>query len=168
MNLDFHLLTLFDYYYYVLMSICGPTCSKCMDQPGMVGCQPCLWSAEHSKIMFPCPRSRLRNGSGETGSAVPSRVSLLISIPWLNLVLIYGIPPEFGRHVPRQPPHSSHSNWIGYLLMEFSRFPRQSPFITVIYHVPGTVYCYDIMKVTVKVVPAPVISSQASPVTPIV
>ena len=29
------------------------------------------------------------------GSAVPSRVSLLISILRLNLVLTYGIPPEF-------------------------------------------------------------------------
>ena len=31
----------------------------------------------------------------ETGSAVPSRVSLLISILRLNLVLTYEIPPEF-------------------------------------------------------------------------
>ena len=29
------------------------------------------------------------------GSAVPSRVSLLISILKLNLMLTYGIPPEF-------------------------------------------------------------------------
>ena len=33
--------------------------------------------------------------SRETGSAVPSLVSLLISILRLNLVLTYGIPPEF-------------------------------------------------------------------------
>ena len=33
--------------------------------------------------------------SRETGSAVPSRVSLLISILRLNLVLTYGIPPKF-------------------------------------------------------------------------
>ena len=46
--------------------------------------------------MFRCPRSRLRIWSRETGSAVPSRVSLLISILRLNLVLTYyGIPPEF-------------------------------------------------------------------------
>ena len=45
--------------------------------------------------MFPCLRSRLRIWSRETGSAVPSRVSLLISILRLNLVLAYGIPPEF-------------------------------------------------------------------------
>ena len=32
--------------------------------------------------------------SRETGSAVPSRVSLLISILRLNLVLTYGIPPS--------------------------------------------------------------------------
>ena len=45
--------------------------------------------------IFPCPRACLRNWSRETGSAVPSRVSLLISILRLNLVLTYGIPPEF-------------------------------------------------------------------------
>ena len=59
--------------------------------------------------MFPCPRSRLRIWFRETSSAVPSRVSLLISIPKLNLVLTYGIPPEFhggvhlfilNRHTP--------------------------------------------------------------------
>ena len=33
--------------------------------------------------------------SHETGSAVPFRVSLLLSILWLDLVLTYGIPPEF-------------------------------------------------------------------------
>ena len=33
--------------------------------------------------------------SRETGLAVPSRVSLLISILRLNLVLTYGIPPDF-------------------------------------------------------------------------
>ena len=55
-------------------------------------------------------RSCLRIWSRETGSAVPSRVSLLISILRLNLVLTYyGIPPEFrggvhlftyNRHTP--------------------------------------------------------------------
>ena len=54
-------------------------------------------------------RSRLRIWSRETGSAVPSRVSLLISILRLNLMLAYGIPPEFrggvylfiyNRHMP--------------------------------------------------------------------
>ena len=53
--------------------------------------------------MFPCPRcSCLRIWSRETDSAVPSRVSLLISILLrLNLVLTYGIPPEFrgGVHI---------------------------------------------------------------------
>ena len=61
-------------------------------------------------MIFPCPRSRLRIWSRETGSAVLSRVSLLIiSILWLNLVLTYEIPPEFrggvhsfiyNRHTP--------------------------------------------------------------------
>ena len=56
------------------------------------GCQSCLWSAEQAKRIFPCPRSCLRPWSCEMGSAVPSRVSLLISILRLNLVLTYGIP----------------------------------------------------------------------------
>ena len=51
----------------------------------------------------------LRIWSRETGSAVPSHVSLLISILRLNMVLTYEIPPEFrggvrlfiyNRHVP--------------------------------------------------------------------
>ena len=46
-------------------------------------------------MIFSCPRSRLRIWSRDTSSAVPSRVSLLISILGLNLVLTYGIPPEF-------------------------------------------------------------------------
>ena len=33
--------------------------------------------------------------SRETGPVVPSRVSLLMSILRLNLMLTYGIPPEF-------------------------------------------------------------------------
>ena len=51
--------------------------------------------AEQGKLIFPCPRSRRRIWSSETGSAVTSRVSLFISILRLNLVLTYGIPPEF-------------------------------------------------------------------------
>ena len=64
--------------------------------------------------MFPCPRcSRLSIWSRETGSAVPFRISLLISILRLNLVLTYGVPPEFrgsvhllilNRHVHRVSP----------------------------------------------------------------
>ena len=48
-----------------------------------------------NRVRVPCPRSRLRIWSRETGSAVPSRVSPLISILRLNLVLTYGIPAEF-------------------------------------------------------------------------
>ena len=42
---------------------------------------------------FPCPCSRPRIWSRETGSAVPSRVSLLISMLRLNLVLLTGFLP---------------------------------------------------------------------------
>ena len=53
------------------------------------------------------------NSVSQTGSAVPPRVSLLISIFMLNLVLTYGIPPEFrggfhllilNRHTPSVSP----------------------------------------------------------------
>ena len=64
-----------------------------MDQPGKVA-NPARGQLDR-KIIFPCPRACLRIWSHETGSAVPSRVSLFISILRLNLVLTYGIPPEF-------------------------------------------------------------------------
>ena len=58
--------------------------------------------------------------SRETGSAVPSRVSLLIAILRLNLVLTYGIPPKFrdgvhlwNRHtyaIGPVPSLSGHAN----------------------------------------------------------
>ena len=69
-----------------------------MNQPGKVA-NPARGQLNREilqgKLIFPCPRSRLRIWSSETGSAVPPRVSLLISILRLNLVLTYGIPPEF-------------------------------------------------------------------------
>ena len=65
------------------------------DQPGEVA-NPARGQLKNEKI-FPLPRSHLRTTwSRETGSAVPSRVSLLISILKLILVLTYyGIPPDF-------------------------------------------------------------------------
>ena len=65
-----------------------------MDQPGKVA-NPARGQLKQGKLIFPCPRACLRIWSREMGSAVPSRVSLLISILRLNLVLTYGIPPEF-------------------------------------------------------------------------
>ena len=78
----------------------GHTYSKSMDQPGKVA-SPAGGQLNREKCIFSCSRSRLRIRSRETGSVVPSRVSLLISILRLNLVLTYGIPPEFrgGVHV---------------------------------------------------------------------
>ena len=82
---------------------------------------------------YPCPRSRLRIWSGETGSAVPSRVSLLIFILRLNLVLTYGIPPDFrgGVHfylfkppyaIGSTPSLSGHA--IAYRWRSLPRVPR--------------------------------------------
>ena len=65
------------------------------------------------KLIFPCPRSRLRIWSleRETGSAVPSRVSLLISILRLNQ--------------------------SGAYLRDSSRVPWRCPFIYLNRHTPS-------------------------------
>ena len=69
--------------------------SKSMDQPGEVA-NPARGQLNGVNELFPCPRSRLRIWSRETGSAVPSRVSLLISILGLNLVAyLRDFSPEF-------------------------------------------------------------------------
>ena len=48
-----------------------------MDQLGEVA-NPARGQLNRGKYFFPCPRSRQKIWSRETGSAVPSRVSLLI------------------------------------------------------------------------------------------
>ena len=75
-----------------------------MDQPGKVA-DPSRGQLNR-EIIFPCPRACLRIWSRETGSAVLSRVSLLISILRLNLMLTYGIPPEFRGGVHMKPPYA--------------------------------------------------------------
>ena len=81
--------------------------------------------------MFPCPRSRLRIWSRETGSAVPSRVSLLIFILRLNLVLTYDIPSEFrgGVHLFIQTAirHRVSPEFIGSLNCVPMAFTAGSP-----------------------------------------
>ena len=72
----------------------GNTYSKSMDQSGKVA-NPARGQLNRGNEYFPVRvRSRLRIWSRETGSTVPSRVSLLIPILRLNLVLTYGIPPR--------------------------------------------------------------------------
>ena len=75
-----------------IMYICmyGHTYSKSIDQLSTFA-NPARGQLNRES----CPRSRLIIWSRETGSVVPSRVSLLISILRLNLVFTYGIPPEF-------------------------------------------------------------------------
>ena len=72
----------------------GHTYSKSMDQPGKVA-NPARGQLNREENKNPCSRSCLGIWSCETGSAVPSRVNLLIPILRLNLVRTYGIPPEF-------------------------------------------------------------------------
>ena len=66
-----------------------PTCSKSMDQSGNSKvASPARGQLNRKNEYFPVRvRSRLIIWSRETGWAVPSRVSLLISILRLNLVL---------------------------------------------------------------------------------
>ena len=70
------------------------THSKSMGQPGKVA-NPARGQLNREEKENPCSRSCLGIWSRETCSAVPSRISLLISILRLNLVRTYGIPPEF-------------------------------------------------------------------------
>ena len=65
-----------------------------MDQPGKVA-NPARGQLNRENEYSPVPFACLRIWSCETGSAVPSRASLLISILRLNQVLTCGIPPEF-------------------------------------------------------------------------
>ena len=65
-----------------------------MDQPGKVA-NPARDKLNREKLIFPCLRTRLRIWSRETGSAVPSLVSLLIFILRLNLVLTHAIHLDF-------------------------------------------------------------------------
>ena len=58
-----------------------------MDQPSKVT-DPAHGQLNREKYTFLCPRSRLRIWSRETDSVIPSRVSLLISIPRLHMALI--------------------------------------------------------------------------------
>ena len=73
-----------------------------MDQPGKVANPARGRQLNRENEYSPVPVARLKIWSRKTGSAVPSRVSLLISILRLNTVLTYyGIPPEFrgGGHL---------------------------------------------------------------------
>ena len=71
----------------------GHTHSKSMDQPGKVANPARGQLNRENKCSLSAFAPEI--WSRETGSAVPSRVSLLISILRLNLVFTYGIPPEF-------------------------------------------------------------------------
>ena len=71
----------------------GDTYSKSMEQPGKVA-NPDRGQLNREENKS-CSRSCLGIRSRETGSAVPSGVSLLISKLRLNLVRTYGILPEF-------------------------------------------------------------------------
>ena len=72
----------------------GHTYSKSTDQPGKVA-NPARGQLNRENEKFSVRIRAWEFRNRETGSTIPSRVSLLISILRLNLVLTYGIPPEF-------------------------------------------------------------------------
>ena len=105
----------------------GHTYSKSIDQPGKVA-NPARGQLDMEIDISLCPRSRLVIWSRETGSSVPPRVSLLISILRLNLVLTNGIPPEFRDGVqlfivPYLSPRDILFVLLGY---------RQTPFVLLL------------------------------------
>ena len=89
----------------------GHTYSKSMDQPGKVA-NPACGKLNRENVFFLRPRSRLRIWSRETGSAVPSRVSLVISILRLNLVTSYGL--DFSRSGGVQVVACDHAPDVSY------------------------------------------------------
>ena len=91
---------------YLVLSSHIMSYSKRMDQPGKVA-NPARGQLNRENQYFRL-HSRLRIWSRETGSAVPSRVSLLISILMLNVVLTYGIPPKFrgASIIYSKPPYA--------------------------------------------------------------
>ena len=110
----------------------GHTYSKSMDQTGKVA-NPVHGQLKREGKKNPCSRSCLgiwsRETGAETGSAVPSRVSLLISILRLNLVHTYGIPPEFhgGVHLfvlNHYTPSELSGHAIAYRWRSLPRFRR--------------------------------------------
>ena len=72
----------------------GDTYSKSMEQPGKVA-NPDRGKLNREEKENPFSRSCVGIWSRKTSSAVPSRITLLISILRLNLVRTYGIPAEF-------------------------------------------------------------------------
>ena len=79
----------------------GHRYSKSMDQPGKVASPVRGQVNRENEHNISLSAFTLENLVSRDGSAVPSRVSLLISILGLNLVLTYRIPPDFrdGVHV---------------------------------------------------------------------
>ena len=75
------------------------TYSKGKNQPSKVA-NPARGQLNRENEFFSVLVRALKNWFREIGSAVLSRVSLLVSkLSRLNLVLTYGIPPEFGGGV---------------------------------------------------------------------
>ena len=86
------------------MYVCmyGHHMQQSMDQPGKVA-NPARGQLHRGRLILTCPRSRLRIWSPETGSPVPSRVSLLIPHTQAEFGVYsrHGIPPS---RLPRRRP----------------------------------------------------------------
>ena len=53
------------------------------------GCLFCSWSAEQGRLVFRCPRSRLRIWSRETGSAVPFRACSYYDHTYMHTYILH-------------------------------------------------------------------------------
>ena len=82
----------------LLFFVCGHHIAQSIDQPGKVA-NPARGQLNREMNIF-CPRSRLRIWSLERGSAVPSRVSLLI----LHTQAEYGAYSQDSSRFPRRHP----------------------------------------------------------------
>ena len=84
------------------MYVCmyGHHFQQSLDHPGMVA-NPALGQLNREKCFYPCFCSRLRIWSRETGSAVPSRASLLI----LHAQAESGAYSRDSSRFPRRRPH---------------------------------------------------------------
>ena len=107
------------------------------------GCQSCSWSTERGIFFLPCPRSRLRIWSRETGLVVPSRVSPVI----LHFQAESGAYSRDSSRFPRRRPFMKPSTAIG-------SFPTLSGHaIAYRYRSMPTFRRHRVIPVVLKVVP---------------
>ena len=114
-----------------------------------VDCQPWSWSAEQGKLIFPSLRSRLRIWSRETGTAVPSRGSLLI----LRAQAESGAFSRDPSRSTRQPPSAqSRVYQTTQLRVDVGAFAAESPPAQVHYSLIKVLLVFIILIVLIVLI----------------